>query len=33
MVGMLKEPKQMNKGPILVGFYPVNLDLSEPKIL
>ncbi len=33
MVGMLKEPKQMNKGPILVGRYLVDLDLSEPKIL
>ena len=33
MVGMLKEPKQMDKSPILVGFYLVDPDLSEPKIL
>jgi hypothetical protein len=33
MVGMLKKPKQMDKGPILVGLYLVDPDLSEPKIL
>jgi hypothetical protein len=30
---MLKELKQMDKDPILVGRYLVDPDLSEPKIL